>query len=72
MTSPNFWGNLIRQLREERGISQRELARAADINRNTLREVEKGRCKSVARIELLLAFFGYELDAIARPETGAS
>lgn len=72
MHGPNFWGNLIRELREERGISQRELARHSGINRNTLRSLESGTCTSVIHVERLLAFFGYEIDAFASPDREAS
>ena len=36
------WGDVIRATREEKGLSQRELAQLADVNRSTLRRFEGG------------------------------
>lgn len=35
----------IKKRREELGISQKELAKKADISQSTLCDIEKGRCK---------------------------
>ncbi len=65
----NFWGNLIRQLREEQDISQRLLATGAKVNRSTLRRIEDGSARGdIDIIEKLLNYLGYELEA----ETSAS
>ena len=56
----NFWGNLIRSLREEQQISQRTLASAAKVNRSTLRRIESGQTSGDIRImERLLNHLGY-------------
>ena len=61
----NFWGNLIRSLREEQQISQRTLASAAKVNRSTLRRIESGQTSGDIRIiERLLNRLGYELEAL--------
>jgi transcriptional regulator with XRE-family HTH domain len=61
----NFWGNLIRSLREEQRISQRTLAFAAKVNRSTLRRIESGQTSGDIRIiERLLNCLGYELEAL--------
>ena len=61
----NFWGCLIRSLRIEQGITQRQLAVRVGINRTTLRLVENGEWPaSVDFLEVVLRHFGYELDAI--------
>lgn len=63
----NFWGTLIRDLRTERGLSQRKLAELAGVNRKTLRAIENGTTAGdIELIEKLLDFFGYELEAFAR------
>lgn len=65
MTVNPFWGNLIKALREEQGVSQRVLASRAKVNRNTLGRVEA--CKTSMEIdtmERVLKYFGYELEAI--------
>ncbi len=62
----NFWGALIRDLRNERSLSQRKLAEKAGVNRKTLRSLENGSTTGeIDLIEKLLGFFGYELEAIA-------
>lgn len=67
MAGDNFWGSLIRELREERGISQRELSKVVQVNRATLRLIEAGRTPGqIDTIEKLLAYFGYELEALDR------
>jgi DNA-binding XRE family transcriptional regulator len=59
-----FWGGLIRMLRCEQYVSQRQLAERAGINRATLRRIEDGIVKGdfivVARSLKLL---GYDLEA---------
>ena len=65
MSGNNFWGNLIRSLREEQQISQRTLASAAKVNRSTLRRIESGQTSGDIRImERLLNHLGYELEAL--------
>jgi transcriptional regulator with XRE-family HTH domain len=69
MSSGNFWGDLVRQLREEQGISQRLLATGAKVNRSTLRRIEEGTARGdIDIVEKLLNYLGYELEA----ETAAS
>lgn len=66
----NFWGQLIKSLREERGISQRALSAETDINRSTLRNIENGSLiADIDVMEKLLGFFGYDLEAIYRGTT---
>jgi len=63
----NFWGELIRLLREEKGLSLRALARAVNINRSTLRKMELGEAKcDILTLERLLAYLGYEVEAIQK------
>lgn len=64
-TKVGFWGVLILQLREERGLSQRKLADAASVNRSTLRRIEEGTARGdIDVIERLLGYMGYELEAL--------
>ena len=61
----NFWGFLIRSLREEQHVSQRALAEKTKISRSTLRKIEAGESTGdIAVVETLLAYLGYELEAI--------
>lgn len=65
MKQGNYWGTLIRQLREEQNVSQRELAAKAKVNRSTLRRIEEGTARgSIDDMERLFSFLGYELDAL--------
>ena len=66
MSGANFWGSLVRELRLERGITQRGLALATGVNRNSLRNIERGAYSGdMETMELLLGHLGYEIDAIA-------
>lgn len=63
----DFWGDLIRELREERGFTQRQLAALTNVNRTTLRRLESKKARGdIDVIERLLDFLGYELEAIHR------
>lgn len=67
MQESNFWGQLIRKLREEQGVSQRVLAARTDVGRSALRRLEGGGAPGgIDSIEKLLHYLGYELDAIPR------
>jgi transcriptional regulator with XRE-family HTH domain len=63
----NFWGELIRKLREERGVTQRTLASQAGVNRSTLRRIEAGLTSGdMETVEKVLNYLGYELEALDR------
>ena len=63
----NFWGALVRKLREEQGITQRTLAARTKVNRSTLRRIEAGDTPGDMDImEKLLSYLGYELEALER------
>ena len=61
----NFWGGLIKGLREEQGISQRILADRTQVNRSTLRKIEAGKTSGdIDTIERVLSYLGCELEAL--------
>lgn len=63
----NFWGELIKCLREEKGISQRVLSEKACVNRSTLRRIEAGKTSGdIDTMERVLDYLGYELEALDR------
>lgn len=63
----NFWGKLVKSLREEKGLSQRVLAESAQINRGTLRRLENGATAGdITMVEALLDYLGYDLEALQR------
>ncbi len=65
MPSDHFWGNLIKSLRVERSLTQRQLAIEAKVNRSTLRRIEAGDTSAdVVLLERILRTFGYELEAM--------
>ncbi len=68
MDQANFWGDLVRKLRTERKIAQRTLAVEVRMNRSTIRNIEDGKNRDIRRIETVLEFLGYELDAFSRHE----
>jgi len=63
----NFWGNLVRTLREEQSVSQRVLSARTGVGRTALRRLEiSGESADIAMVEKLLHYLGYELDAVQR------
>lgn len=55
----------MRELSKERGMSQRQAAAAAKLNRSTLRRIERvGASPEISVLERLLKLYGYELDAV--------
>jgi len=63
----NFWGDLIRTLRLEQRISQRELCRRCQIQSRTLRKYEEGRALPyIDVIERILGVLGFELEALSK------
>lgn len=60
-----FWRDLVRSLRIEHDLSQRELAQLAKVPRNTLRKIESGDAvPTVFTIERILAVLGHELEVM--------
>ena len=67
MSQSNFWGPLIRELRTQQKISQRQLSEATRVNRATLRKIEAGTTPGdIDSMERLLHYLGYELDAVSK------
>lgn len=65
MERPNFWGKLIVELREGKGLSQRTLASEAGVCRSTLRRIEAGSTPGDMDImERVFGHLGYELEAL--------
>jgi DNA-binding XRE family transcriptional regulator len=63
---PPQWGPMVRGLRTEQHISQRELARLSQTNRSSLRRFERGVTDgSITYVQRLLYVLGYELDALS-------
>jgi DNA-binding XRE family transcriptional regulator len=60
------WGDLLREIRVEQGISQRQLAEMAGVNRNALRRMEKneGPC-AMELLERVGCALGYSFDIYA-------
>jgi len=61
------WGRILREIRTERGYTQRDLAAAAGVGRSTIRRIEAGESPgTVEAIERCLYVLGYELEAMLR------
>ena len=57
------WPDLVRDLMEEHGVSERALCFAAGLNRSTLRRFLCGKSHlSISKLDRILELFGYELD----------
>ena len=68
----NFWGDLVRKLRTEHRIAQRTLAAGVGMNRSTIRNIEDGKNRDIVRIEAVLVYFGYELEALSHENANIS
>ena len=70
MTDPRIdWCHLIRDLRRDSGISQKDLADRAQMPQRTIAEYENvgaGRQLSVQKIEEILDALGYEIDVFLK------
>jgi transcriptional regulator with XRE-family HTH domain len=63
-----FWGSEIKRMRQEQNLSQRQLARLAEVDRASLMRFEHGRSPgTLALVEKLAAVLGYELDMVWIP-----
>ena len=63
------WPKLLKDLRKEAGLSQRELADLTGLPQRTLAEYESmitNRHLSIYRVEKILDCLGYDLDACLR------
>ena len=63
----NHWSVLLRELRTESGLTQRNLARETKMSQRTIADYENiyaPRELSIYKVERLLNKLGYELDAI--------
>jgi len=64
---PLHWSRVLKNIREESGISQRQLSRRCGIPQRTIAEYEnvtKARHLSIYRVEKILLALGYELEAL--------
>tara|TARA_R110000744_G_scaffold73965_1_gene147862 strand:+ start:3029 stop:3253 length:225 start_codon:yes stop_codon:yes gene_type:complete len=67
----NNWSQILKDIREERNITQRELAYRAKMPQRTIAEyenVEASRQLSIYKIEQILDVLGYEVDVFLRDE----
>ena len=57
-------GQKVKQLRKEKGITQKNLAKLSGISRVTLGKIEKGELGSVSVkiLDIILSSLGYEFD----------
>ena len=61
--------NRLRELRQERGITQEELAEALGVTRQTIIAIEKGKYDPSLRLAFKIArFFGKKIEEIFEPE----
>ena len=67
----NNWSQILKDIREERNITQRELAYRAKMPQRTIADyenVEASRQLSIYKIEQILNVLGYEVDVFLRDE----
>lgn len=68
---PINWSTLLRDLRVESGITQKDLARKAEVPQRTIAEYESVRLSrqlSIYKVEIILDALGYEIDVFLRSQ----
>ena len=61
--------NRLRELRQERGITQEELAEALGVTRQTIIAIEKGKYDPSLRLAFKIArYFGKKIEEIFEPD----
>jgi transcriptional regulator with XRE-family HTH domain len=61
------WGDEVRRIRKEQGLSQRGLAKMAQINRSSLRRFEANSDNgTLSLLERIANVLGYEIDLMFR------
>ena len=59
------WGQLIKEIREEKGLKKIELSKICDVPATTIGEIEnKNRGTNIHIIDKIFIALGYELEAI--------
>ena len=66
-TEPDQWSQILTELRQEAGLSQRQAAIQAGLSGNYVRHLEMyGGSPSVQNLDTGLAVYGYELEVVKR------
>tara|TARA_R110000824_G_scaffold137639_2_gene302215 strand:- start:1000 stop:1206 length:207 start_codon:yes stop_codon:yes gene_type:complete len=66
-TEPDQWSQILTELRQEAGLSQRQAAIQAGLSPNYVRHLEMyGVSPSVQNLDKVLAVYGYELEVVKR------
>ena len=64
MSHKNWVGDLVKEERKKKRLSQRALSKLANVGVNTLRSLENGEREiSLTNVEKVLSELGWELDA---------
>mgnify|MGYP002031882307 CR=1 FL=1 len=66
MSVPTHWAQILREIRQEFGITRVALSKRSGVGRSTIENYEKHKIAepSIYKVETLLAAMDYELDAI--------
>ena len=63
--TPFNWGKLLREMRQEKNLSIKDLGQMCGVNASTISSIENGkRGPGVDTLEKILFSLGYELDAV--------
>ena len=66
-TEPDQWSQILTELRQEAGLSQRQAAIKAGLSVNYVRHLEQyGVSPSVQNLDKVLAVYGYEREVVKR------
>ncbi|MDP7182789.1 MAG: helix-turn-helix transcriptional regulator [Alphaproteobacteria bacterium] len=68
---PTLWHDLLRELRKEARLTQKELAQYTGLSQRTIADYEnpkRGRQLSINKVERIVDTLGYDLDIILRAD----
>ena len=59
-------GDVVRELRHQKGWTQLQLAQYAGVARHTVRDIEKTGLGRITSLERILGVMGYELEVVPK------
>ncbi len=63
---PEWPSKMVKELREEAGLTQRNLSIKAGLHTNTVNKIERMECCSISALEAILDALGYELEVVKK------
>lgn len=65
-TVPEWPAEIVKELRIDAGLTQRQLSTKAGLHENTVGKMERGEYCTISSLEALLDALGYELEVVKK------